>query len=156
MTVTCCFSDPSWDPFPGEYSPWRRGGVAGANMGRGGVHQGCRDTDQTGQTGSQHCSSLVAKLELEVSDGSPASLECSGRAWMGWEGSKSQGRKQTLSKMKDVEETWTKLPEFYRGGVRVLPAELFFPQDIQILTGASDPSRRCCRRLNQHQHMEGS
>lgn len=61
-----------------------------------------------------------------------------------------------LSKPEDVEETGTKLPEFFWGGVRVLLTELFFPQDIQILTEASNPSRRCCRRLNQHQHMEGS
>lgn len=63
-----------------------------------------------------------------------------------------------LSKLEDVEETWTKLPELYgmSGGVWVLPAELFFPQDIQILAGASYPTQRCCRRLNQHQHMEGS
>lgn len=41
----------------------------------------------------------------------------------GWAGKdqKSQGRKQTLSKMKDVEETWTKLPEFCRGGSGCYP-----------------------------------
>lgn len=33
---------------------------------------------------------------------------------------KSQGRKQTLSKLEDVEETWTKLTEFCRGGQGVI------------------------------------
>lgn len=69
---------------------------------------------------------------------------------------KTQGRKQMLSKLEDVEETGTKLPEFGRGRESGCYPELFFPQDFQMLTGASEPSRRCCRRLNQHQHMEGS
>lgn len=87
VTLTCCFSHPS----PRECSPWRRGGVAGVKMGRGCAHQG-----QTGQTGSQHCFSWRWGMPHLPPQG----------------GLKTPGKEVMHSKLEDVEETGTKLPEF--------------------------------------------
>lgn len=95
----------------------------------------------------------------------PALLLSGGEGWLTW----FRARLDVLGRIKNPKEggkcsqNWRMLrrqgrnsQNFVGGGVRVLPTELFFPQDIQILTGASDPSWRCCCPLNQHQHMEGS
>lgn len=147
MVEICdCFSQPRWDPFPREYSPWRRGGVAGTEMGRGRVH--------TSNWSNWEPVLLLpeAILELEVRDGSPASLrdnrDVLGRIKNPREGCKCSQNWRMLRRQGQNSQIF-----LFQGQSGCYPQS--FPSH-RISRSSRGPSRRCCRRSNQHQHMEGS